>query len=321
MRSVPAILFFIGLLPLISSGQSDGQQTSISKVIDSHAKAAVFAEGVVSTPYSEWATSFTPDGKTVYFSQGGIYWTILSSTLTDGKWAQPIVAPFSGRWNDTDPFVSPDGKRMFFVSNRPLEGTPQMTANKDIHIWYVDLLPDGQWSAPQHADSPVNITGSNCYAPSVSNTGTLYFCARNREGHSGMASYAATWLGTHFDKPRLLTLNGDAEIQDPFIAPDESYLVFVSGNDICISFHQNGSWSAVQKLGPEVNNGDGNSSPYISRDGNMLYYSSARVQGFYKRDRSHALDYEGLMKEMQSVHNGSSNILMIPIQLSINNHS
>ena len=96
-------------------------QASPPNIIDTASRPKVFAEGAVSTPFSEWATSFSPDGNTVYFSRGAIYWTVCYSKLVDGKWSRPVVAAFSGKYNDTDPFVSPDGKRMFFISNRPFK--------------------------------------------------------------------------------------------------------------------------------------------------------------------------------------------------------
>jgi hypothetical protein len=131
-----------------------------------------------------------------------------------------------------------------------------------------------------------------------------------------MNSYYAKWLGDHYDTPKLLAPNGEQEISDPYIAPDESYLIFVNGNDLYISFRQGDDWSAGQNLGPQVNNGDGNFDPTVSPDGKMLYYASARIQGFYKRDqKGHALDYDGLLKEMQNIFNGNSNILMIPINV------
>ena len=281
-------------------------------MMDTSAKPEIFAPGIVSTPYEEWATSFSPDGHTVYWSQGGVYWTIVSSVQQGEQWSKPRVLPFSGRWNDTDPFVSPDGKRLFFVSNRPIsaDGT---TPEKSFHLWYVNRLPSGEWSAPQHIDSPVNVSGVNCYAPSISRNGTLWFCSRGRDGYEGMAMYYATWNGTAFDTPKRLPLSGDA--QDPFISADDKYLVFVQDNDIVVSFRQGQAWSTPRKFGPSLNNGDSKSSPYVTADGSMLYFSSNRVQGFYKRDRTHALDYDGLLKEMQNVTNGSGNILRIAVHL------
>ena len=131
-----------------------------------------------------------------------------------------------------------------------------------------------------------------------------------------MSSYSARWTGQHYETPTYLALNGTQEAQDPFIAPDEKYVVFVSGNDMYISYRQGVSWSAAHKLEAAVNNGDGSSSPYISRDGKLLYYSSARVKGLYKRNpNGPALDYPALSKEMNSPFNGSTNILVIPITI------
>src|SRR3954463_9499517 len=97
-------------------------QNTQANIFDPAANPQLFADGVVSSPYTEWATSFTPDGKTVYFSRGAVYWTICSSKMVNGTWAKPAVVNISGRWRDTDPFITPDGKRMFFISNRPPEG-------------------------------------------------------------------------------------------------------------------------------------------------------------------------------------------------------
>ena len=305
----------IGVVITLCSIFSVFGQASQPNIVDTAARPKVFAAGVVSSPYSEWATSFAPDGNTVYFSRGAIYWTICYSKLVDGKWGRPVVAAFSGKYNDTDPFVSPDGKRMFFISNRPYKAGEEKP-QKNYHIWYVDHVSGDEWSAPKHVDAPVSLEGSNNYAPSVSSAGTLFFCSRGREGNAGMASYSARWLGDHYDKPQKLSLLGKEDMQDPFIAPDESYMIFLSGNDLYYCPKNGSEWGVSQKLGPQVNNGDGNSSPYVSRDGKTLYYSSNRVQGFYKRNiKSKPLNYDELEAENKSIFNSEGNILVIPVNI------
>ncbi|MGI4864420.1 MAG: hypothetical protein ACRYFZ_10910 [Janthinobacterium lividum] len=301
---------------VLGSRAAFGQQVVAPSLLAADAKPALFAPGVATTPYTEWSTSFSPDGNTVYFSQGAVYWTIVSSRRQGTGWATPKVVSFSGQWNDTDPFVSPDGKRLFFISNRPLPDSSQVKPQKTYHIWYVEQLREGAWSAPQHVSFPINLPGSSNYAPSVSSKGTLYFCARDREGHAGMASYAARWTGQQYETPTLQVLHDTQESQDPFISPDEKYVLFVSGNDLYFALKQGAGWATAQKLGKQVNNGDSNSSPYISRDGKTLYYSSARMQGFYKRQHpAPALNYEGLLKELNGPFNSFPNILTIPISL------
>jgi Tol biopolymer transport system component len=248
-----------------------------ASIIATNAKPAIFAPGVISTSNEEFAPSFTPDGNTVYFT--GVSSAIYFSKLVNGKWGEPKVAAFSGKWDDMDPFISPDGTRLFFSSRRPLDGAPQDTARKSAHIWYVDHLSGDNWSAPHHLEAPVNLEGIDNYAPSVSSLGTLYFFSPRRDINNKGKSYYAKWQGNHYDEPRVLSLNGANGVRDPYISPDEHYLIFVSGVDVYISYHKDNEWSAGQKLGSQVNNGNTNYAPYVSRDGKTLYYSVDKMKG------------------------------------------
>jgi len=317
MRSI--LLSAVVMLPFAGFCQQQA-----ATIIDSAAQPRVFAPGIVSTRYDEWATSFTPDGQTVYFSRGGVYWTVCFSKNIDGVWQRPQVAGFSGVWRDTDPFVSPDGKRLFFVSNRPTAGMPQDKPSKTYHLWYVDHLRGDEWGTPYHIDGPVNPDSCSDYGPSVSARGTLFWCSRDREGNKGMQGYYARWQGDHYDRPKMIRIDGMESVQDPFVAPDESFLVFLNGMDLYVSMRRGDGWGPAEKLGVQVNNGDYNSSPYVSRDGKTLYYSSGRVKGFYQREYNshpHPLSYGELEKEMDGCFNGSGNVLMISVNLPHNDHA
>ena len=238
--------------------------------------ATVFLQDGVSIPNDQSAPSFTPDGRTVYLSDNN---TIVFSKMVNGHWTKPTPISISGHWKDWDATLSPDGQRLVFVSNRPLEGAPQDKPQKNNQLWESQHLSGENWSAPRHLDSPVNVDGFNAYAPCISKTGSLCFCSRGRDGHKGMGGYYAKWRIDHYDKPVLLSLNGDKDIFDPYISPDERYIIFVSEGSLYISYHQNNGWSAGEKLGAQVNNGGSLNSPYISPDGKMLYYSSSLTQG------------------------------------------
>jgi Tol biopolymer transport system component len=256
---------------------STGFAAFCQDIVDPNTQPKLFLQEGVSTPNNESVSTFTPDGNTVYLADGQ---TICFSKKISGKWIKPTVAPFSGKWKDWDPALSPDGKRLVFVSNRPTDTAADQTKpQKNHHLWYVDHLSGDNWTQPKHFDAPVNILGCNDYGPSVSSSGTICFCSRGRDGHKGMGAYYAKWLGDHYDKPKLLALDGDNEIYDPFIAPDEHYLIFVSNGEFYISYRKGNEWSKGQKLGSQVNNGNGNSDPYISPDGKMLYYSQDHAPG------------------------------------------
>jgi Tol biopolymer transport system component len=266
-----AIISFTGFTAL-----SQTTTPAYADIIKPGARPEIFAPGVISTQ-QEFAPSFAPDGNTVYFS--GVSSAIYFSKRVNGKWGEPKVAPFSGHWEDMDPFISPDGKRLFFSSYRPLDGAPQNEPQKNAHIWYVDHLSGDNWSAPHHLEAPINLEGIDNYAPSVSRSGTLYFFSPRRDISNKGKSYYTKWQGNHFDEPKVLSLNGSNGVRDPFISADEHYLIFVSGTDLYISYHKADEWSVGQKLGPQVNNGNTNYSPYVSADGKMLYYSVDKTKG------------------------------------------
>jgi hypothetical protein len=100
----------------------------------------------------ESVLAFMPDRKTAFIADGE---RMVYSDLVNGKWSKTVTAPFSSHWKDWDPALKPDGSRLIFVSNRPLENMPQDSAQKSNHLWYVDRLASGGWSAPRHFDSPV----------------------------------------------------------------------------------------------------------------------------------------------------------------------
>jgi Tol biopolymer transport system component len=301
----------------ITSAQSDSHH-----IIDSNARPTVFAPGVVSSPFEEVAATFTPDGNTVYFAQGTIAMEICYSTRAGGKaggeWGKPRVASFSGRWGDWDPFLSPDGRQVYFVSNRPLDTTGEKKLIRNTHLWYADRLDGNGWSEPRYIKDSFNMDGIGNYGPTVSRTKDLFFYSPQRDKAGKGKSYYVKWLGDHYGEPQALFLNGDEEISDPYIAPDEGYIIFVSGNDLYISFRKGDSWGTGQKLGPQVNDGSPIYDPTVSPDGRMLYFTSTRVMGYYKRDpKSLPMDYDGLSKEMNGIFNGRGNIFMIPIHLPV----
>ncbi|MDB5089587.1 MAG: hypothetical protein JWR09_3581 [Mucilaginibacter sp.] len=242
-------------------------------IIAPDSKASVFSKGTISTDSGEFAPTFSPDGKTVYFT--GASNSIYFSKLKDGKWTKPSVANFSGRWKDMDPFMSPDGKKIFFSSYRPYNGTAQL---KFAHIWFVDRVDGDTWSEAHHMDPPINLDGVNNYAPAISRSGTIYFYSPNRDINN-KSSYFSTWVDDHYSTPVLVPIAGDGGVHDPFISPDERYLIFASGGQLFISFRKNSQWMERQKLDSQVNDGSKNSSPCVSPDGKTLYYSSSRENG------------------------------------------
>ena len=240
----------------------------------------MFGRDVISTALPEFATALSPDGTEVYFNRmppdrSAI--RIWASRLVGGRWQEAIPLPFSdGTFRDLDPFVSPDGQRLYFSSNRPVEGSEP----KDYDLWIAEKTADG-WSEPIHLDGPINTSADEIYS-TLSSNGNLYFSVFEAEG-DGVGIFRAEWTGEQFSTPeRVVIGSGSQRLTNPAIAPDESYLILAGDNegqaDLFVSRHSpnDGSWSEAEPLRSSVLSPFSDFAPAISPDGATLYFTSER---------------------------------------------
>lgn len=208
----------------------------------------LFGEGVVSTGEFESHPAFTPDGQTLYFVRSTPQftdWTIYVTRHAGGRWSAPKVAPFSGKHRDADPFVTADGKQLYFISDRPVDGTPR----NDMDVWVMDRAANGEWGEPRNLGAPVNSPASEWF-PTVAASGTLYFGSGRPGGHGQTDLYRCRRAGDKFAEPENLgpAVNSAAEEFEPCVAPDESFVVFMAAGrpdslgrgDLYVSYRKDG---------------------------------------------------------------------------------
>ena len=139
-------------------------------------------EGEVNTAYEDGACSFSPDGKTMYFTRCTHdpnyprYAVIMSSNRSDASWGKPEEVKIS---NDTlstfaYPAVSPDGKWLYFSSDMP-------GGQGGMDLWKISLDEYG-YGAPENLGPQINTFADEVF-PSFRANGELYFSS---DGHPGM---------------------------------------------------------------------------------------------------------------------------------------
>jgi Tol biopolymer transport system component len=274
MRSILRSTILFILCVFVAGGSFGQRRLSIAE----GAKSTVFMQDSASTPDGESTPTFTPDGKTVYMANNGV---ICFAKKVGDRWSKPRPISFTGSFKDWDPTLTPDGKRLLFVSNRRYTAADGSTKAGN-HLWISRLSAGGSWLEPKHVDSPVNEFGFVNYGPSISASGTICFCSRDRDGDKGMHAYLCRRAGDHYEKPELLLLNGNAATYDPYIAPDERYILFSSDSALYISYRTKQGWSQGEKLGPQVNEAAKAGmlwGPSVSRDGKTLYYNGGTTDG------------------------------------------
>lgn len=152
----------------------------------------------IASPGYESSPTFSPDGRELYFMRADKAFSsyqILLSRCEAGRWTTPAPPPFAlpPPVNDADPFITADGRRLYFVSSRP---APQRgTGSDDLDIWRVERQADGRWGPPQRLPEPVN-SGASELLPREDVQGRLVF-GSSRPGGQGQGDiWRATPLPT-----------------------------------------------------------------------------------------------------------------------------
>jgi hypothetical protein len=295
------------------------------------AEAQIFAPGVISSPANDGSPTFSPDANTLFFTRSTANWgAILESHKIGGQWSKPILAPFSGEWPDSSPAFSPDGNFVIFQSTRPAvplavtpkegEPTPGVVSN----LWRVDRVGSG-WSQPVRLPDAVNI-GHSIWKPSIAANGNLYFTVIDTKG--GKRLYSSKFENGAYQQAQPLSFSdGTTADVDPEIAPDESFLVFVSSgrlvgdpkDHLMIVARQGTGWSPVVPIryaGDDKYGYSTDDEPRLGGDHRTIYFSSDRAIPVHF-PRTHDQAKQDL-ERLENWDNSNSNIWFLPLDPYLN---
>lgn len=242
-------------------------------------KPVVFAPDLISTDENaEFSCTFAPDGTELYFIRrkpGGEN-RILFTKLENKQWSEPSPALFAADVWAGAPCISPDGNKLFFNSKLPLPGETELSQNNN--MWVAERTESG-WGEPQYF-------GSGMMKMSVSNYGNLFYTDITLDyGESGYCFLGEKKLTAkgYSDQIKVsIPMEKINSTVHPFIAPDESYIIFDSGadpdgfggTDLFISFKNNyGSWTEPKNMGKTINSKAFEMCGSVSPDGKYLFFS------------------------------------------------
>lgn len=245
---------------------------------------------------------------------------IAFSKKENKKWSEPKLMNFTGKFRDIEPFLSADGLKLYFSSNRPLHDT--ISKPKDYDIWYVERANlKSEWSAPKNLGVPVN-TSNNEFYPSLTKSGNIYFTSDGAKSLGKDDIFFSKWENNKFLEPITLGLNINSAGYEfnAFVSPDEKFLIFTGYNrtegsgsgDLYISYKdKNGEWEKAKNMGKEVNSTLMDYCPFYDAKTETLYFTS-------KRNSTSNLGFktmEELEKEINKFENGLSRIYKYSIKL------
>ncbi len=282
---------------------------------------------VISSPHFEGHASITPSGNEIYFAiytHDHSYSTIAHSTYANGSWKEPEIAGFSGKYADGSPALSPDGKKLFFSSRRPVGSSGEVNSSND--IWYVEQV-DNNWSTPVWLPAEIN-TGFNEFSPSVDLEGNLYFCSNRPGGFGDMDVYYAEFSNGQFQASVLLDslINSKYHEGNVGVSPDGKMLFVMvqhkpgdlGYDDIHFALRTDQNWSPLKNIGSIVNTYSFDFSPKVSPDGKTLFFASRVNRDYHLKDTTYTHDLLG--NYLNSPLNGLGNIYKIELEkLDLNN--
>lgn len=240
-----------------------------------------FAPGIISTiDGSEFAGTFTPDGIEFFFTyrKPGVSGNrIFYTNGKNGNWIKPDLAPFASGTFEYEPHISHDGQRLFFGSKRQ-----NPIRKNDYNYGWVVKKANNEWGGPEFIDTTVNNAWPMYFGEAANRT--LYYTGNKRRG-----IYRSKFLDGKYLEPQRLP---DEEINylfscaHPYIAPDESYIIFDARDerknsddtDLYISFRIDAdTWTKAINMGSPVNFDTDEIAASVSPNGKYLFFKSDRM--------------------------------------------
>ena len=153
---------------------------------------AINAGEPLNTKGNEGAQTIFVDGKIMYFtacnrSDGKGRCDIYKSTKTTDGWSEAvnIGSPINSTYWEAQPSISPDGKTLYFVSNRG-------GGSGKNDIWFSNLKRDGSWTKPINLGDKINTSGQEQSPFIHPDNKTLYFASDGKTGMGGFDLFKVT---------------------------------------------------------------------------------------------------------------------------------
>lgn len=245
---------------------------------------SVFAPDLVSLKgHYEYGSVFSKDGKEFYYAviidkKPQVRWV----RFEKNAWTAPKTVIGSTKYEYNDPFLSPDGQRLYFISDRATDGQGE---KKDFDIWYIERTKDGWSDVPKNAGPGIN-TDKNEYYMSFTKDGTMYFSSNGGTDASTDKNYDIRFSrfsnGIFQPSQKLInTVNTGHYEADVFVSPDEQYVIFCAerpdgfgAGDLYISFKsKTGQWQKAKNMGNGINTDAYEFCPFVTSDGKYLFFS------------------------------------------------
>tara|TARA_Y100000780_G_scaffold224504_1_gene235965 strand:+ start:1884 stop:3800 length:1917 start_codon:yes stop_codon:yes gene_type:complete len=236
----------------VTSGRNNSRKTygwndqpfldvySMTKNSDGSYQAAELANNKINTKYHEGLVTFTPDGKTMYFSRESYFekdyekdslskvrysqlYLFKATKLGDDWDTVESLSLNSENYSVKNPAVSPDGSTLYFASNMP-------DGYGGFDIYKATINDDGTIGEPVNMGQKINTEGQEMF-PYVSSNNTLYFSSNGHLGLGGLDVFYTKEVDGKWTPIRNVGIPVNSNADDfAFTIDEETEEGFVSSN-------------------------------------------------------------------------------------------
>ncbi|MBN2668051.1 MAG: PD40 domain-containing protein [Bacteroidales bacterium] len=208
----------------------------------------------------------------------------LIKNKTDYK-VENIGALVNSAYPDYAPIIYANGFKLMFTSRRSgTEADKKDPNNEYFEDIYLSEKVNNEWQKPVNIGSPINSATHDAAVTLSQNDSVLYFY-RTSPNLVGGDIFTSRWINDKWSDPQLFNLNINSKTSSESslcMNPDGDIIYFSSnreggygGKDLyCLRKLPNGAWSLPVNLGGMVNSPEDEDGPYVSLDGQTLFFSS-----------------------------------------------
>lgn len=263
------------------------------------------------------------DGTEVFFtvqSPDGVISQLARMRKSDNHWLEAELLTFCDENSYMEPFLSDDGLRLYFASDKPSKEAKDSPKNFD--LWYVERKSTSDpWSEPINMGKSVN-SDNNEFYPTLSKNNNLYFTMDTKAGKGKDDIYFCSWNGKKYAAPVLMNdnVNTSGYEFNAFISSDERFLIYTKYNaeggygsgDLYIARKdQNGAWQKPENLGQIINSKYMEYCPFYDEKTQTLYFTSKR-NNLQSKAFKNMLEFQDYLNQNE---NGLSKIYQVKISL------
>lgn len=204
--------------------------------------------------------------------------------------AQRLISEVNSPAEESMPFITPDGNKMYFVRTFHEQNVGGKNAGQD--IWMAILDVNGNWTSPTNDFPELNNKRNNAVIGFNQDETALFLTnSYNPVNTTVLGVSRSIRIGNYWSKPNDINIKG-IDSKNSFIGfymnKDENVLLIsmdyrntLGKDDIFISLKsENGTWSAPQNLGSGINTPEIEMSPFLSDDGKLLFFASNGHAGY-----------------------------------------